>query len=176
MALCRVGDVLILNILGGVALVAAGVEPGVVEHGVENDRVETLDGGVIEQAVVEFARPAGECSVVDARFEAGPHRELACFPTSQARAAAADTALHGDSAVDLKAVVGKRVDDLHRHDALGAVLRLVDINATIAEPVVFVHDQDEAGDSPAGRPEWYWRRVRRSCPCRSGRPRPGSIW
>lgn len=69
----EVGDILVLYIFNGVSLVAAGVQPRVVQHGIEYDGVKTIGGRIQKELVIKLWRPTCRSPIVRMGLESWPH-------------------------------------------------------------------------------------------------------
>ncbi|MBA7640843.1 hypothetical protein ES703_48514 [subsurface metagenome] len=112
-SIMEVSDILVLNIFSGVPLVAAGVQPRVVQHSVEHDGVKALSGRITKELVIKLCRPTGRSSIVCIGFESWPHRKLVRLPSIETGASATDTTLHCYCAVNLEFVPTARLNKLH---------------------------------------------------------------
>jgi hypothetical protein len=53
-SIMEVSDILVLNIFNGVPLVAAGVQPRVVQHSVEHNGIKVLGGRITKDLVIKL--------------------------------------------------------------------------------------------------------------------------
>ncbi|MBA7676452.1 hypothetical protein ES703_84693 [subsurface metagenome] len=142
----KVGDILVLNIQSSVALAVTWVKPRVVQHPVDYDGIIAVNGRITKELEIELCRTTGRCSIVRLDFEPGPHRTFVCLPSLETRASAGTASLHRHSAVNLSLPACVGVHKLKRGHPFRMVLRLVNINAFTAKPVVLVHNQRNRRD------------------------------